>query len=73
MFRLQFDVKMGRVFNQWKKKKKKEEEEEDEGEKLFRIGSLPTVQGLNTQNRTAVLCALRDINFRPWNRTNNVP
>ena len=34
---------MGRVFNQWKKKKKKKEEEEEE-EKLFRKGSLPTVQ-----------------------------
>jgi hypothetical protein len=34
---------MGRVFNQWKKKKEEEEEEEEE-EKLFRIGSLPTVQ-----------------------------
>ena len=62
---------MGRVFNQWKKKKKKKEEEEEE-EKLFRKGSLPTVQWLNIQNSTAALCSLRDINFRPWNRTNNV-
>jgi hypothetical protein len=33
---------------------------------------LPTVQWLNIQNRTAVLCSSCDINFRPWNRKNNV-